>query len=201
MEDEIMQLDYNRELAQQDSITYKSACLELFDVPFKKYKHQLQKDNKEKQIATPVRDYDIFCDMQVGLEIVAELIKYAVWRNQQIWTQQLAFLNIKTTNELLNLEVKIPQTIDDLNIMFKTYPWTIDDLNPEIFHIINLPNFDLILKLSTLNKSLYFSVFAESKDADVVMQCENDVVEMWVNIKTLIKKLLRHHIEIAKLKS
>jgi hypothetical protein len=191
----------NKEEHSLDSnILYKPTCLELFNIPFRKYKNKNHKEKSAKDLANPHRDYDIFCDIIDGLEIVGELIKYAVWYDYETWNERLDLFEIETPQELYELETILPKNIDDLEIICKSYPWVINDLSPEIYNILNLENYELMCKLFQVKKFLYFNTFPELEDATIVLNCEDDTIELWLHIKTLVKKLMVHHLKLAKTK-
>ena len=179
---------------------YKECCLELFNIPFRKYKKWKHQDKKIKQVsAQSYPDYDIFCDMKLGLEIMADLIKYAVWRNKEKWGCLIDEYKITTEKELLETKLSLPKTPDNLVFIYQKYKWTLDDLNPEVYKIISLENYELMGRLNNINQLFYFNTFPEMDDVQPVLDCENDTIEMWVLLDILLRKLMKHHIEIARL--
>lgn len=186
-------------------LNYKTTCVELFNVPFGKYKKIINEDVKIKNLNDMVcNDYSVFCNIKSGLEILSDLIKYSIFSGSPDWDNDsvkhiFLYNEIKTTEDVIQLNVKMPQTIDNMLLLFNSYPWCINDLNPELFTVINLENYELMTKLSLIDQSLYFSTFPEESDAVALTLCKDDTVELWVNIKTLVKKLLKRHIKIAKM--
>jgi hypothetical protein len=195
----ILNLEQNNN--EDQSIPYKSTCLELFNIPFKKYREKKQKEKTAKDLENPYHDYDIFYNIVDGFEILGEFLKYAVWYNKDNWKNNVKLFEIKSPQDLYELEVKLPETIDELELIFKSYPYIIDDLNPEIYNIINLENYDLMYKLSKIKKFLYFNTFPEVDDAQYVLKCEDDSIELWTHLKLLVKKLMVHHLKLAKTKN
>lgn len=180
--------------------TYKSACIELFNKAFNAYKQHNNQDQKVRSIGREqYPDYEIFCDISTGIEILRGFIGYAVWRHLSNWDELCKQHSITTVQQLLDSEIKIPQNDNELIALFTAYPWAIDDLHVELFSIINLDTFEFMLKLCKINKLLYFNTFPEPEDAEPILECEKDTMELWVIIKTLAKKLLKYHIEIAKI--
>jgi hypothetical protein len=135
----------------------------------------------------------------LGLDIVADLIKYAIWRNKEEWPRLIDEYGITTEKELLEMKLTLPKTPDNLVYICQKYNWTLDDLNPEVFKIISLDNFELMCRLTKVNQLLYFNTFPEVDDVQPVLDCENDTIEMWVIVDMLLRKLMKHHIEIARL--
>jgi hypothetical protein len=172
--------------------SYKDICLELFNIPFNKYKTH---KNKKIEIKSPYPDYELFCNILLGFEIISDLIKYSIWKNKEFFEK-----TIKEKKDLYEITVNLPKNQEELLILFKLYPWTIDELNTELYTIISLEHYELMYKLSKINKLLYFSIFEEDDQGQFILNCEDDVTELWVNIKLLVKKLLKCHIEIAKIK-
>jgi hypothetical protein len=200
-------LDVNSSNLESDNlaenIPYKETCLELFNIPFKKYKEKNEKEKSAKKSNNPepYHDYDVFYNIVDGFEILGNFLKYVVWYNKEKWQENLDLFDIKSPQDLYDLEVKLPETLDDLEIIFKSYPYIIDDLNPEIYNIINLENYDLMYKLSKIKKFLYFNTFPEVDDAQYVLKCEDDSIELWTHLKLLVKKLMVHHLKLAKTKN
>ena len=181
-------------------LTYKAACMELFNVAFKKYKQHKNQDEKVRKIGREqYPDYEIFCDIITYLQVLRELIKFSIWRHKSNWDTLLACYKISTTQELLDMKFNMPNTYEDIITLFKTHPWTVDDLQEDLFKIVNLDNYEFMLRLSKVNQFLYFNTFPEPEDADPILECEEDTTELVVIVKGLVKKLLKHHIEIAKI--
>lgn len=174
-------------------LNFKATCIELFNTPFKLYKQVLNQDKDTKNIyGVVLDDHLIFQDIQNGMSIIVGMIKYAIFSSEDMWTSKSPLPS--------DISVKFPADIEKLTLLFKIYPWTIDYLNPEIFNIITLENFEMITMLSKINPNLYFSTFVEEEDAEPIKMCKDDVVAMWVNIKSVVKKLMKRHIQIAKMK-
>lgn len=188
-------------MASQDLVDkYKEHCLELFNIPFRKFKKWKHQDKQIKQVsAQSYPDYDIFCDLKLGLEIIADLIKYAIWRNKREWPRLIDEYKITNEKELFEIKLSLPKTQDNLVFIYQQYNWTLDDLNPEIYKIISLDNYVLMCRLNNINQLFYFNTFPEIDDVKPVLDCENDTIEMLVIIDILIRKLMKHHIEIARL--
>jgi hypothetical protein len=180
--------------------TYKKACMELFNIPFKRYKEYSTQDQKIKDMnKQQYLDYDIFCDIHTGFDILKDLIKYRIWCEQEKWDFLCINQDVKSTRELLDLNYLLPKSDKDLLMLFNTYPWVLDEFNEELFNIISLDTYELMLKLYGVNRLLYFNTFPESDDAAPILECESDVIELIVIVKCLVKKMLKHHIRIAKI--
>jgi hypothetical protein len=62
-----------------------------------------------------------------------------------------------------------------------------------------MDGYGLLLKINNINRMLYFSTFEE--DGIPIMEAETDIVELWMQVKKMVKKFLKHHIELAKNKT
>jgi len=184
---------------QPEPINYKDTCQKLFNILFEKYKKAINQNIETKKlIEMACGDYSVFCSIKRGFDILADLIKYSIFSNSVKWEDILMQHNIKSIDDLININIKLPKSTDDLILIFTAYPWCIDNLNPEIFEIINCHEYEFMMKLISINEFLYFSTFMEANDADVVLLCKEASIALWANIKTLIEKALAHHINISK---
>ncbi len=190
--------------ATESKLNYKTTCIDMFNAPFELYKKVLNQDKNVKNMYnTILDDHLVFQDIYNGIHILIGMIKYAIFSSKDLWDSQnmASILELNGVNNPIDIDVKLPKDTDHLLNLFRAYPWTLDYLNPELYDIISLENFELITMLSNIKPNLYFSTFVDEEDAMPVKVCKNDVVVMWVNIKAIVKKLLKHHVEIAKMRS
>jgi hypothetical protein len=184
------------------SIKYKEGCLDIFKSlldKYKKYKHQ---DKQQKNMTEQAyEDYGIFIGIKTGMEILSEIIKYSIWRKAEEWEKMLTENKINSIEDLREISIILPNTERNLLFIYEKYPWTIDDLSPELFTIVSMENYELMIKLSKFNQLLYFNIFPEVGDTEPIIICKDNMIELWVNIDALVKKLMHHHIAIAKMSS
>ncbi len=167
-------------------------CVEIFKNLHKKYKKIIDISANEQNLAeTCTPDYYLFQKLIKYFEILDELLKYVVLKNEEYYSSVK-----RNFNEVSNLSVNIPRSLHELATLYETYPKAIDEINEELFEIINMENFEGLLILRKINILLYYSIVDE-KLMEKIMTFEDDIKQFEILVEIIIKKLLREYIKMS----
>ena len=185
--------------------TYKNTITALFKKLYDMYKRHVNKkknsktSNIEKEACL---DYYIFVNLQNGIHLLHDIIKYLIWANVLKWKSNVEnninnkiLPEIPCINDVLDLKIDIPNNIDELDLIIKVYPYIVENAIPEVLNIITLQTFEKMKKISDVNLLLYFSTFSEEEHLHIIYDCEHDVEELWKNLELLMKKIIDWHVK------
>jgi hypothetical protein len=109
----------------------------------------------------------------------------------------LRLKDVSDTNDI-QLSTFIPKNRDDLLLYFTKYPALIDDLNDALFRMINLENYEGLVILNRMERTLYFTVFETAEDDQQLDIFEYDIALFYQILKPLIKKYLKTLVALSK---
>ena len=105
-----------------------------------------------------------------------------------------------TIKELIELKFQIPQTLDDLIIMYKKYPYLLKlpKFSDLLFEILSIDKYQLLLRINNINPMLYFSIFPDTEDTKFIDASLDDIESFYINMTLFVKDILSINIKIAK---
>lgn len=174
-------------------------CIKIFKLVLEQYKKDKEPPTKESKLSeTYTPDYLIFQKLQKTFMQLERLVKYVVVKNKEYYSKLLQDYNLEEEDvyELDKMSINIPKNLDELVNLYATYPNAIDTINDELFEIINMENYPALIMLRKINILLYYSVISDEKEAEKILFFEDSVNEFADIVKSLIKKLLREHVEM-----
>lgn len=180
---------------------FKPTCLEVFKEIFNKYKNYTNKDKNVKQLEEMAyADYNTFLKLKFCFETMTDFIKYAIIANHNTFDDFLKANDCESVEDLNKLKFQIPQTLDDLIIMYKKYPYLLElpKFSDLLFEIISIEKYPLLLRINKINPMLYFSIFPSSEDTNFIDDSQDDIESFYINICSLVKEILHINIKIAK---
>ncbi len=165
-------------------------CQKLFKPVFDNYKKNkalggksIEKNFEEKY--TP--DYVLFKKLHNSFTNLEKLIKYAIMIVPEYY---------KKFKESVNNPINIPYNTNDLLMLYTTYPHAIEFIHEELFDIINIENYELLLILRKINILLYYSTTIDNDIDKKIMLLEEQINLFCEAVNKLTKKLMRSYIEI-----
>jgi hypothetical protein len=167
-------------------------CADIFKPVFDLYKTNKKETTKEQKLAenyTP--DYVIFQKLHKSFNMLENLLKYVVLRQEKYYVKIL-----EQFVTLSNLTVSIPKNNDELFSLYASYPEAIDQINDELYQIINIQHFEGLLVLRKLNPLLYYSVISDTETAERILFFENEIMQFCDLVNQITKKLLRDYIKL-----
>lgn len=189
-------MDENNEKME---VTFKSFNILIFKKAFDIYKKKNKnKNNKIKKFLT---NEELFLKTHDLFDILKYLLIFCITCKRDEYDNFIKSISLENLENIdKKIQYFIPKSEEDLYLYFTKYPFLIDSLNEELYKIITLENYEGLLFLRKIHKTMYYNVFNSVEENNKLFMFEKNIQEFDLIIKKLIKKYMKNYIEISKIK-
>ncbi len=184
-------------------LSYKTCCLAVFKDAFEKYKKSNEKKKKEefKLIENVSKDRMIFDKILVNFDILNNMLKFCIISDKNNFTSFMQEVDPKNIDELITFKLNFPKSLENIIHLCYKYATSIDLIKEDLYDIINLENYEGLILLNKINPLLYYNIVEDTEMSEKIEFFEEDVIELSMLVKRLVKKMLKINITIAMSKS
>jgi hypothetical protein len=163
------------------------ACIEeankIFDGLFKRYKAQNTEKEKNHLLETAAEDFFLFKQLHNAFDCLEELIKYLIIKGG----------NDVNCKQLKDLAIRFPSNSGRLLDLYKAFPEVIEQLHDDLFEIINLEDFELMLIFRKIPYTMFYSITGD--DSKKITLIRENIEFIHIKSNYLIKKYLKDYLQ------
>lgn len=125
-----------------------------------------------------VEDFSLFRSLHHAFSCVEDLLLYYIMRSVD-----------RDTYDLIKLKkIKFPENSDQLLELYRSFPAAIDKIHDDLYEIISLDTFDLLLIYKKIPINLFYSITGE--DSGKIVIAKDDIQFLLAKSNYLVKSAI-----------